>query len=436
MAAQITTPPSPPSPTAPPAPSAEGPAASPPSAQHDDSPACRICLEVPDDSLARLLVPCRCSGTARFVHEHCLNSWRNSHSAGFDKCTMCGAAYRFRKTRWTELAASRAWMHLLSLSVLLLFGAAVGFAAEPFMQATDEEKLQFVVIAWRDRILEQPTLLRRLLVAPSYLLTWEIIALGFASVANVVWATVDSLREATSIPEFLLSNCPRVWPCTAENAGLSFLVHAAIHLTKGVGLFSLLLMLIGHYCLQLTPVGLFISTFLARWLGPAVLPTHTPMLLLYWAGSSSACFLTMYTQRSAAKRHRIFGNRLFTYPQIVLLVKLQTDGSGNNLVLWDLRPLGLTGSKIEKICDMAHITLRRDPGGVRIGSNALTSRSMKDAEMSVVADMLHRAVQIGLKAQSESGSRLLKDFVAKLEGDGEAAQQLKQLKQGVHDFAD
>jgi glycine hydroxymethyltransferase len=37
--------------------------------------------------------------------------------------------------------------------------------------------------------------------------------------------------------------------------------------------------------------------------------------------------------------------------------KLQTDGTDNHLVLWDLRPLGLTGSKIEKICDEAHITV-------------------------------------------------------------------------------
>lgn len=29
--------------------------------------------------------------------------------------------------------------------------------------------------------------------------------------------------------------------------------------------------------------------------------------------------------------------------------KLQTEGSDNHLVLWDLRPLGLTGSKIEKV---------------------------------------------------------------------------------------
>ena len=74
------------------------------------------------------------------------------------------------------------------------------------------------------------------------------------------------------------------------------------------------------------------------------------------------------------------------------------------MVLWDLRPLGLTGSKIEKICDLVHITLNKNsvpgdksatvPGGVRVGTNSLTSRSMFEPEMEIVADFLHRAVQI------------------------------------------
>jgi glycine hydroxymethyltransferase len=90
--------------------------------------------------------------------------------------------------------------------------------------------------------------------------------------------------------------------------------------------------------------------------------------------------------------------------------KLQTSGSDNHLVLWDLRPLGLTGSKIEKICDLAHITLNKNsvpgdksatvPGGVRVGTNALTSRSMKEPEMEKVAEFLHRAVQIAVSFAS------------------------------------
>lgn len=37
--------------------------------------------------------------------------------------------------------------------------------------------------------------------------------------------------------------------------------------------------------------------------------------------------------------------------------KLQTGGTDNHLVLWDLRPLGLTGSKVEKVGDMLGITI-------------------------------------------------------------------------------
>ena len=32
--------------------------------------------------------------------------------------------------------------------------------------------------------------------------------------------------------------------------------------------------------------------------------------------------------------------------------KIVTGGTENHLVLWDLRPVGLTGSKMEKICDL------------------------------------------------------------------------------------
>jgi glycine hydroxymethyltransferase len=126
--------------------------------------------------------------------------------------------------------------------------------------------------------------------------------------------------------------------------------------------------------------------------------------------------------------------------------KLQTGGSDNHLVLWDLRPLGLTGSKISNICDLVHITVNKNavagdtsaqvPGGVRVGLSALTSRSMGVKDMETVAAFLHRAVQIALVLQKEAGSKLLKDFVAKATtGDGEGRKQIAQLKQDVLDFS-
>ena len=103
--------------------------------------------------------------------------------------------------------------------------------------------------------------------------------------------------------------------------------------------------------------------------------------------------------------------------------KLCTDGTDNHLVLWDVRPLGLTGSKIEKVCDLVNISLNKNtvhgdrsaqsPGGVRIGTPALTTRGLKEADFKKVAGFLDRAVKISLDVQKSSGKKL-KDFVAAL----------------------
>ena len=56
--------------------------------------------------------------------------------------------------------------------------------------------------------------------------------------------------------------------------------------------------------------------------------------------------------------------------------------------------------------------------------------------MEIVADFLHRAVQIGLKAQEEAGSKLLKDFISTItERDGESRKMLRQLTADVQEFA-
>merc|ERR1711967_120414 len=40
--------------------------------------------------------------------------------------------------------------------------------------------------------------------------------------------------------------------------------------------------------------------------------------------------------------------------------KLASDGTDNHLILWDLRPHGLTGGKVEKVCEAASISLNRN----------------------------------------------------------------------------
>ena len=126
--------------------------------------------------------------------------------------------------------------------------------------------------------------------------------------------------------------------------------------------------------------------------------------------------------------------------------RLHPEGTDNHLVLWDLRPIGLTGSKIEKLCDLVHITLNKNavagdtsavvPGGIRIGTNALTSRSMTEKDMETIGEFLHRVVEIAQTLQKEAGSKLLKDFIAKASsGEGEGRKQLLKLADDVKAFA-
>lgn len=41
-------------------------------------------------------------------------------------------------------------------------------------------------------------------------------------------------------------------------------------------------------------------------------------------------------------------------------MRLVSGGTDNHLMQWDVRPLGLTGSKVEKVCDMVHITVNKN----------------------------------------------------------------------------
>lgn len=119
---------------------------------------------------------------------------------------------------------------------------------------------------------------------------------------------------------------------------------------------------------------------------------------------------------------------------------LATGGTDNHLVLWDLKPQGITGSKFEKVCDAVCITLNKNcvpgdrsavtPGGVRIGAPALTTRKMVEADFEQIGAFLHEALQIGLTLQEKSGPKL-KDFVALLEEN----EDLKALKAKVNQFA-
>eukprot|EP01135_Chromosphaera_perkinsii_P001296 Nk52_evm23s164 gene=Nk52_evmTU23s164 len=120
--------------------------------------------------------------------------------------------------------------------------------------------------------------------------------------------------------------------------------------------------------------------------------------------------------------------------------KLITDGSDNHSLLWDLRPSGVTGSKIEKVTDLVGITVNKNsvvgdksalsPGGVRLGTSAMTSRGLVNEDFKKIAEFLHRCVVIALEVQKTAG-KMMKDFVPALEGNAD----MKTLAEEVHKFS-
>jgi len=70
----------------------------------EDEKECRNCHTPGGDDL---IAPCACSGSIRYVHRSCLNSWRavSPNPLSFDTCDVCGSKYVFKERG--ELKAGR-----------------------------------------------------------------------------------------------------------------------------------------------------------------------------------------------------------------------------------------------------------------------------------------------------------------------------------------
>ena len=128
--------------------------------------------------------------------------------------------------------------------------------------------------------------------------------------------------------------------------------------------------------------------------------------------------------------------------------KLVSGGTDNHLVLVDMRPLGLDGARVEKVLDAAHITLNKNsvvgdtsalvPGGVRIGTPALTTRGFKEADFARVAELIHEGVGIAKELGGRvaaAGGKLAAFNAAVDAGEGAEGKAIAALRKKVEEMS-
>ena len=83
--------------------------------------------------------------------------------------------------------------------------------------------------------------------------------------------------------------------------------------------------------------------------------------------------------------------------------RIVSGGTDNHLMLVDLRPKEINGKEAQEVLDRAGITVNKNaipfdtypifkPGGIRIGTPAVTTRGMKEEEMLEIADLIAEAL--------------------------------------------
>ncbi|KAJ8544842.1 hypothetical protein K7X08_017425 [Anisodus acutangulus] len=115
--------------------------------------------------------------------------------------------------------------------------------------------------------------------------------------------------------------------------------------------------------------------------------------------------------------------------------ELVSGGTENHLVLVNLKNKGIDGSRVEKVLEAVHIAANKNtvpgdvsamvPGGIRMGTPALTSRGFIEEDFVKVAEFFDAAVKIAVKIKAETSGTKLKDFVTTLQSRNHEVQKLR-----------
>ena len=133
--------------------------------------------------------------------------------------------------------------------------------------------------------------------------------------------------------------------------------------------------------------------------------------------------------------------------------KLVSGGTDNHLVLLDLKPKGVDGARVERVLELCGIASNKNtvpgdksalrPGGLRLGTPAMTTRGFQAEDFKRVADIVDRGVKItiavdkqakeaaeGKGVKNPSTNKAFQEYL----GDGSAVPEIAELKKEVEDW--
>ncbi|KAF9895052.1 hypothetical protein FE257_004680 [Aspergillus nanangensis] len=120
----------------------------------------RVVYESTDPELGRLLRPCQCKGSSRYVHEGCLQAWRHADpdytERNYYNCPTCGFQYRLDRLTWARLISSTVTQLALTVAILMMTVFLLGFIADPIINLyVDPMDTVYYSAFWDDRAAHQ-----------------------------------------------------------------------------------------------------------------------------------------------------------------------------------------------------------------------------------------------------------------------------------------
>lgn len=126
--------------------------------------------------------------------------------------------------------------------------------------------------------------------------------------------------------------------------------------------------------------------------------------------------------------------------------KLVSGGTDNHLVLIDVKASkDIDGARVERVLELACIATNKNtvpgdtsalmPGGIRMGTPALTSRGFAENDFAKVAHFFDRAVKIALKLKNTEQGKKLKGFREMCMKGPTVDAELVELRREVSEFA-